>query len=70
MTAWLCYSRERSRRMKKLTQKQINKILEEHKHWLNKDCKGWETMMADFSSCDLRGADLSGANHLKMEKKQ
>ena len=62
MTAWLCYSRERSRRMKKLTQKQINKILEEHKHWLNKDCKGWETMMADFSSCDLRGADLSGAD--------
>ena len=53
--------------MKKLTQKQINKILEEHKHWLNEDCEGWETTKADFSSCDLsganlRGADLSGAN--------
>ena len=48
--------------MKKLTQKQINKILEGHKHWLNEDCKGWETMMADFSSCDLHGADLSYAN--------
>ena len=48
--------------MKKLTQKQINKILEEHKHWLNEDCKGWETMMADFSFCDLRDADLSYAN--------
>ena len=63
--------------MKKLTQEQINKILEGHKHWLNEDCKGWETMMADFSSCDLSyanlsyatlsyanlsGADLSGAN--------
>ena len=48
--------------MKKLTQEQINKILEGHKHWLNEDCKGWETMMADFSSCDLRGADLSYAN--------
>ena len=48
--------------MKKLTQEQINKILEGHKHWLNEDCKGWETMMADFSSCDLRGADLRGAN--------
>ena len=48
--------------MKKLTQKQINKILEGHKHWLNEDCKGWETMKADFSSCDLRGADLRGAN--------
>ena len=48
--------------MKKLTQKQINKILEGHKHWLNKDCEGWETMMADFSSCDLRGADLRDAD--------
>ena len=50
--------------MKKLTQEQINKILEGHKHWLNEDCKGWETMGADFSSCDLRGADLGGANLL------
>ena len=48
--------------MKKLTQEQINKILEGHKHWLNEDCKGWETMMADFSSCDLRGANLRDAN--------
>ena len=48
--------------MKKLTQKQINKILEGHKHWLNEDCKGWETMIADFSSCDLGGVNLGGAN--------
>ena len=48
--------------MKKLTQEQINKILEGHKHWLNEDCKGWEIMMADFSSCDLRDANLSYAN--------
>ena len=48
--------------MKKLTQEQINKILEGHKHWLNEDCEGWETMKADFSSCDLRGVNLRGAN--------
>ena len=48
--------------MKKLTQEQINKILEGHKHWLNEDCEGWETMMADFSSCDLSYANLRGAN--------
>ena len=48
--------------MKKLTQKQINKILEEHKHWLNEDCEGWEIMRADFSYCDLSGADLSHAD--------
>ena len=45
--------------MKKLTQKQINKILEGHKHWLNEDCEGWETMMADFSYCELNHTDLS-----------
>ena len=48
--------------MKNLTQEQINKILEGHKHWLNEDCKGWETMMADFTSCDLCDADLRGAD--------
>ena len=47
--------------MKKLTQEQINKILEEHKHWLNEDCEGWETMMADFSYCELNHTYLSGA---------
>lgn len=48
--------------MKKLTQEQINKMLEEHKHWLNEDCEGWETMRTDFSYCDLCGANLYGAN--------
>ena len=47
--------------MKKLTQKQINKILEGHKHWLYEDCKGWETIMADFSHCDLSGVNLRDA---------
>ena len=47
--------------MKKLTQEQINKILEEHKHWLNEDCEGWETMRADFSYCELNHTYLSGA---------
>ena len=45
--------------MKKITQEQINKILEEHKHWLNEDCENWETMKADFSCCALSGVDLS-----------
>ena len=47
--------------MEKLTQEQINKILEGHKHWLNADCEDWETMRADFSSCDLCSANLRGA---------
>ena len=48
--------------MKKLTQGQINKILENHKHWINEDCKGWEIMKADFSYCDLHGANLHDVN--------
>ena len=48
--------------MKKLTQEQISKILEEHKHWLNEDCEGWETMRADFSYCEFNHTDLSYAN--------
>ena len=53
--------------MNKLTQEQINKILERNKHWIYENCEGWQTMKADFSSCDLscanlRYADLSGAD--------
>ena len=48
--------------MRNLTQGQINKILENHRHWLNAGCENWETMRADFSCCDLSGANLSGAN--------
>ena len=48
--------------MKKLTQEQINKILEWHKHWLNADCEAWETMKANFSCRDLSGANLRYAN--------
>ena len=53
--------------MKELTKEKLNKILEEHKHWINKDCKNWEKMRADLSEADLRGAnlcdaDLSGAD--------
>ena len=48
--------------MKKLTQEQINKILEGHRHWINEDCEGWETMRADFSYCELSHTDLSNTN--------
>ena len=46
----------------KLTQKEINKIIENHKHWLNKDVDGWNNMKADFSNQDLSYADLSDAD--------
>ena len=46
---------------------ELNKILENHKHWVNKDCEGWENMKADLHRANLCGAnlrvaDLCGAN--------
>lgn len=49
--------RERSKNKKAL---QI--ILESHKHWLNKDCDGWENMRADLEGVNLQGVNLRGAN--------
>ena len=55
-----------------MTQEELNKVLEAHKHYLAQDCEGWENMRAELSgaylrsadlrSADLRGADLIGAN--------
>ena len=45
-----------------MTQEELNKILENHKHWWNEDCDGWENMRADLSNANLRYADLSDAN--------
>lgn len=45
-------------KMKRLTQEEINKVLENHKHWLAEDCYKWENMKADFSYCDLHSANL------------
>ena len=45
-----------------MTQEELNKILEAHRHFIAQDCQGWETMRAYLSGADLKGADLSGAN--------
>ena len=45
-----------------MTEKKLNKILENHQHWLNADCEGWEYMKANLSSVNLQGADLSGVD--------
>ena len=63
--------------MTELTREKLNKILEEHKHWIVEDCENWEEMRASLKdadlsyanlrgacllNADLRGADLRGAN--------
>ena len=47
--------------MKELTREKLYKILEEHKHWIDEDCKNWEERRADLRGTDLCNADLSGA---------
>lgn len=44
-----------------MTQEELNKVLEAHKHYLAQDCEGWKNMRADLRGADLRGADLIGA---------
>lgn len=41
---------------------EIDKILENHQHWLKQDVEGWEKMRADFRNADLRCADLKEVN--------
>lgn len=50
--------------MKELTKNELNKIIENHSHWLKKDCDGWEHMRADLSCTNLSWCNLSGANLL------
>ena len=50
-----------------MTQEELDKIIENHKHWLNEDCEGCESMRANLRGADLvrahlGGADLVGAN--------
>ena len=45
-----------------MTQEELDKIVEQHKHWLKEDCEGWEDMKANLSGADLSGADLRWAD--------
>ena len=48
--------------MKIYTQEELNKIIENHKHWLNENCDGWNEMKADLRGAYLIGADLRRAD--------
>ena len=45
-----------------MTQEELNKVLEAHKHYLAQDCEGWENMSANLRSANLSGAYLRSAN--------
>ena len=48
--------------LRKITQEELNEIIEDHQHWIKMDCEGWGKKKADLSCADLRYADLRGAN--------
>ena len=45
-----------------MTQEELKKVLEKHKHWLDEDCDGWEEMRADLCYADLSGVNLHDAD--------
>ena len=42
--------------------KELEQIIENHRHWLDEDVDGWGVMRANLIGADLRGADLRGAD--------
>ena len=45
-----------------MTQEELNKIVEQHQHWLHEDVDGWEKMRAELYRANLAGANLMGAD--------
>ena len=50
-----------------MTQEQLNKIIENHQHYLNEDIDGWESMRADLSDKNLSGLNLRNANLIEAD---
>ena len=48
--------------MRNITQEELDKIVEQHQHWIKEDCEGWENMLANLYGANLEGANLYGAN--------
>ena len=45
-----------------MTQEELDKIVEQHQHWIKEDCEGWEDMRANLEHANLKYANLEGAN--------
>lgn len=48
--------------MREISKDELHDILEKHKHWLNRDCNGWESMRANLQEINLQWANLQRAN--------
>ena len=45
-----------------MTQEELDKIVEQHQHWLKEDCEGWKDMRANLAGAYLTRANLAGAD--------
>ena len=61
------FEKETKEYKERISEECLETILDNHQHWLNKDCLGWENMRANLRGtnlciADLRGADLCNAD--------
>ncbi|MBS7358955.1 MAG: pentapeptide repeat-containing protein [Bacteroidales bacterium] len=45
-----------------MTREELDKIVEQHQHWIHEDCEGWTDMRANLHGVDLHEANLHGVN--------
>ena len=56
------FEKETKEYKERISEECLETILDNHQHWLNKDCVGWENMRANLRGTNLCNADLRGAN--------
>ena len=49
-------------RNKKITQEEMDKIIEDHQHWLKEDCEGWENMRCILNDAEIEDLHIIGAD--------
>lgn len=54
--------RRKNNMTREMTHEELQKVIEQHKHWINEDCEGWQDLRADLREADLRRANLRRAN--------
>jgi len=47
---------------REMTCEKLQKVIEQHKHWINEDCEGWQDLRATLRGVNLYEANLYEAN--------
>ena len=50
------------RRNKIITQEEMDKIIEDHQHWLKEDCEGWENMRCILNDAEIEDLHIIGVD--------